>query len=82
MFEDFPDTNSAATEGTGVFEEVTEDAAVVDDIGREVDVRAELNEGTKSNENYLNDVFIKNCFQFELAEYLNIYIHATYCVLQ
>ena len=33
MCEDFPDTDSAATEGTGVFKEVTEDAAVVDDIG-------------------------------------------------
>ena len=48
MFEDFPDTDSAATEGE-FFEEVTEDAAVVDDKGIEVDVRAELHEGNKSN---------------------------------
>ena len=34
MREDFPDTDSAATDGTGVFEEVTEDAAVVEDIGK------------------------------------------------
>ena len=61
MFEDFPDMDSAATEGTGVFEEVTEDAAAVDDVEGEevdeVDVRAELDEGSKSNENYLNDLF-------------------------
>ena len=66
MFEDFPDTDSATTEGTGVFEEITEDAAAIDDIeGKEVDevdVRAELDEGNKSNENYLNDVFIKILF--------------------
>ena len=43
MCEDFPDT---ATEGK-VFEEVTEDAAVVDEKGREVDVRAKLDEGSK-----------------------------------
>ena len=61
MFEDFSDTHSAATEGK-VFEEVTEDAAVVDDEGREVDVRAELHEGNKSNENDLNDLFIKILF--------------------
>ena len=61
MFEDFPDTGSAATEGK-VFEEVTEDAAVVDEKGREVDVRTELHEGNKSNENYLNDLFVKICF--------------------
>ena len=53
----FLDTDSAATYGTGVFEEVTEDAAVVDDIGKEVDVRAELDEGNISNENYFNDFF-------------------------
>ena len=50
MFEDFPDTDSAATEGK-VFEEHTEDA--VDVEGKEVDeddVRAELREGNKSNE--------------------------------
>ena len=34
MCEDFPDTYSAATGGTGVFEEVV----VVDDIGIEVNV--------------------------------------------
>ena len=49
MFEDFPDTHSAATEGK-VFVEVTEDGADVDNIGKEVDVRAELHEGNKSNE--------------------------------
>ena len=54
MFEDFPDTDSAATEGK-VFEEVTEDAAVVD-VDGEVDVRAELHEGNKSNDNNLNDL--------------------------
>ena len=62
MFGDFPDTNSAATEGTGVFKE---DAAV-DDVEvkevDEVDVRAELDEGSKSNENYLNDLFLKVLF--------------------
>ena len=61
MLEDFPDTDSEATKGTGVFEEVTEDAAAVDDVvGKEVDevdVRAELDEGSKSIENYLNDLF-------------------------
>ena len=65
MFEDFPDTNSAATEGK-VFEEVTEDAAAVDDVeGKEVDevdVRAELDEGSKSNENDLNYLFLKVLF--------------------
>ena len=52
-FGDFPDTDSATTKGTGVFEEVTEDAAAIEDIkGKEVeaDVRAELHEGNKSNE--------------------------------
>ena len=64
MFEDFPDTNSAATEGK-VFEEVTEDAAVDDVEGKEVDevdVRAELDEGSKSNENDLNYLFLKVLF--------------------
>ena len=64
MFEDFPDTDSATTKGTGVFEEVNEDAAAIEDVeGKEVDevdVRTELREGNKSNENYLNDLFIKN----------------------
>ena len=32
MFGDFPDTDSAATKGTGVFEEVTEDAAAIEDV--------------------------------------------------
>ena len=51
MFEDFPDTDSEATKGTGVFEEATEDAAAVDDVvGKEVDVRDELDEDSKSNE--------------------------------
>ena len=53
MFEDFPDTDSAATEDE-FFEEVTEDAAAIADVeGKEVDevdVRAELHEGNKSNE--------------------------------
>ena len=61
MFEDFPDTDNAATRGIGVFEEVTEDAAaIVDVVGKEVDevdVRAKLDEGSKSNENDLNDLF-------------------------
>ena len=54
MFEDFPDTDSAATEGE-FFEEVTEDTAAVDDVeGKEVDevdVRAELYEGNESMRN-------------------------------
>ena len=66
MFEDFPDTDSEATKGTGDFEEVTEDAAAVDDVvGKEVDevdVRAELDEGSKSNENDLNYLFLKVLF--------------------
>ena len=57
MFEDFPDTDSAATKGTGVFEIVTEDVAAINDVeGKEVDevdVRAELDEGSKSKENQL-----------------------------
>ena len=61
MFEDFPDTDNAATRGIGVFEEVTEDAAAIEDVeGKEVDevdVRAKLDEGSKSNENDLNDLF-------------------------
>ena len=76
MFEDFPDSDSDATD-LKVFEEHTEDAAAIVDVeGKEVnedDVRAELHEGNKSNENYLNDLFIKN---------ISIYIHATNCVLQ
>ena len=60
-FGDFPDTDSATTKGTGVFEEVTEDAAAIEDVeGKqvdEVDVRAKLDEGSKSNENDLNDLF-------------------------
>ena len=55
MFEDFPDTDSEATKGTGAFEEVTEDAAAVDDVEEkevdEVDVRAELYEGNESMRN-------------------------------
>ena len=66
MFEDFPDTDSEATIGTGAFEEVTEDAAAVDDVeGKEVDevdVRAELDEGSKSNENDFNYLFLKILF--------------------
>ena len=62
MFGDFPDTDSAGTEVTGVFDDINEDAAVVDDIGKEVDVCAELDEGNKSNENYFNDLPIKMCF--------------------
>ena len=61
MCEDFPDTDSAATKGTGVFEEITEDTAAIEDVeGKEVDevdVRAKLDEGSKSNEIYLNDLF-------------------------
>ena len=66
MFKDFPDTDSATTEGTGVFEEIIEDAPAIDDIeGKEVDevaVRAELDEGSKSNENDLNYLFLKMMF--------------------
>ena len=53
MFEDFPDTDSEATKGTGAFEEDIEDAAAIAEVeGKEVevDVRAELHEGNKSNE--------------------------------
>ena len=61
MFEDFPDTDSEATKGTGVFEIDTEDAAAINDFEgkevNEVDVRAKLDEGSKSNENDLNDLF-------------------------
>ena len=32
MFEDFSDTDSAATKGKGVFEEVTEDAVAIDGV--------------------------------------------------
>ena len=53
MFEDFPDSDSDATD-VKVFEEHTEDAAAIADVeGKEVDeddVRAELREGNKSNE--------------------------------
>ena len=52
MFEDFPDSDSDATD-VKVFEEHTEDAAAIVDVeGKEVevDVRAELHEGNKSNE--------------------------------
>ena len=65
MFEnnEFPDSDSDATD-VKVFEENIEDAAAIADVeGKEVDevdVRAELREGNKSNENYLNDLFIKN----------------------
>ena len=62
MFEnnEFPDTYS---EVPGVFDDITEDAAAVVDVeGKEADVRAELDEGNKSNENKLNDLFIKYCF--------------------
>ena len=66
LFEDFPDTDSAATKGTGVFKEVTEDAAAIEDVeGKEVDevdVRAKLDEGSKSNENDLNYLFLKILF--------------------
>ena len=51
MFEnnEFPDTYS---EVPGVFDDITEDAAAVVDVeGKEADVRAELDEGNKSNEN-------------------------------
>ena len=46
----FPDTDSDATD-VKVAEENTEDAAAVVDVeGKEVDVRAELDGGSKSNE--------------------------------
>ena len=61
MFEDFPDTDSAATKGK-IFKETTEDAIAVNEKGKEVDVRAELDEGNKSDGNNLNDLFIKHCF--------------------
>ena len=44
----------------------SQDAAAINDVeGKEVDevdVRAELDEGSKSNENYLNDLFLKVLF--------------------
>ena len=41
-----------------VVKENTEDAATIVDVeGIEVEVHAELDEGNKSNENYLNDLF-------------------------
>ena len=64
MFEnnEFPDSDSDATD-VKVFEEHTEDAAAIVDVeGIEVDVHAELDEGNKSNENYLNDLFLKILF--------------------
>ena len=61
MCEVFPDTDSAATEGN-VLEETTEDTDAVVDKGKEVDVRAELDEGSKSNENDLNYLFLKILF--------------------
>ena len=61
MCEVFPDTDSAATEGN-VLEETTEDTVAVVDKGKEVDVRAELDEGSKSNESNLKDLFIEYCF--------------------
>ena len=71
MFEDFPDSDSDATD-VKVFEEHTEDAAAIADVeGKEVDkMMFELSyvKATKVM-NYLNDTFLKNCIQFELAEY-------------
>ena len=43
MFEDFQDTDNAATEG----KENTEDAIAVDVEGKEADVREEPDEGNK-----------------------------------
>ena len=71
MFEDFPDSDSDATD-VKVFEEHTEDAAAIADVeGKEVDkMMFELSyvKATKVM-NYLNDLFLKNCIQFELADY-------------
>ena len=65
-----------------VVEENTEDvAAIVDIEGIEVDVHAELDEGNKSNENYLNDLFLNYCFSLSLQPIRNN-IHTTNCVLQ
>ena len=61
MFEnnEFPDSDNDATD-VKVFEENIEDAAAIADVeGKEVDevdVRAKLHEGNKSNDN-LNDLF-------------------------
>ena len=70
MFEDFPDSDSDATD-VKVFEEHTEDAAAIADVeGKEVDkMMFELSyvKATKVM-NYLNDLFLKNCIQFELAD--------------
>ena len=71
MFEnnEFPDSDSDATD-VKVFKENIEDAAAIADVeGKEVDevdVRTELREGNKSNENYLNDLFKKYCFSLSL----------------
>ena len=63
MFEDFPDSDSDATD-VKVFEEHTEDAAAIADVeGKEVDkMMFELSyvKATKVM-NYLNDLFLKNC---------------------
>ena len=71
MFEDFPDSDSDATD-VKVFEEHTEDAAAIADVeGKEVDkMMFELSyvKATKVM-NCLNDLFLKNCIQFELADY-------------
>ena len=80
MFEEFPDTDSDAT-GVKVVEETTEVAIAVDAKGKEVDVRAQLDEGNKSNENYLNDLFLNYCFSLSLQPIRNN-IHTTNCVLQ
>ena len=62
MFEnnEFPDSDSDATD-VKVFEENIEDAAAIADVeGKEVDevdVRAKLHEGNKSNDDNLNDLF-------------------------
>ena len=65
-----------------VVKENTEDAATIVDVeGIAVEVHAELDEGNKSNGNYLNYLFLNYCFSLSLQPIRNN-IHTTNCVLQ
>ena len=59
IFEDFPDTDSEATEGK-ILDDITEDAAVWVDAKEAYECQ-EPDEGNESNENDFNDLFIKLC---------------------
>ena len=56
-----PDTDSVVKEAKIFDENTAEPDAAVEVSGKEVD-ELELDEGNKSNENNLNDLFIKYCF--------------------